>query len=347
MSIRIGSIGFGRHFRRSLLPNVVGTEDFALAAVAELDDDLRRDAARRLPGVAVYRTAEELLAESDVDAVVISTHPDAHVPLTRTGLEHGRHVFVEKPVATTAAPIQALAALAEERRRVVMTGTMWRHAPVHTVLGDWLEQQQTRPAVATVSATFPPVITRPGWDMSTLELAFYDMFVHPIDWASWLLGRITKYDAVLLDSDDDGTVVAQIRLWSEDGRLASLTLATGSRAYQISAWAQTDAGDVIEIDTKERLRITTLPTWSGTEGSFRDRATLDWEAGQLYRGWGRKGYAESFGVFSRRIREDRDHAAGLHQAAHAMGLVEGILDQLRTSQLERAAALAGTGSATA
>jgi predicted dehydrogenase len=341
MTIRIGSIGFGRHFRRSLLPNLIGTEDLALVAVAELDDGLREEAARRLPGLALYRDADELLADADVDAVVISTHPDAHVPLTAGALDSGRHVFVEKPVATSAAPIRRLAEVAAERRRVVMTGTMWRHAPVHTVLGDWLRRHGTAPVVTSVSATFPPVITRPGWDMSTLELAFYDMFVHPIDWASWLVGTIVDHDAVLLKSTDDATVVTQVRLWSEDGRLVSLTLATGSRAYQITVWAQTDAGDVIEIDTKERLRITSLPTWSGTEGSFRDRATLDWEAGQLYRGWGRKGYAESFAVFAQRIQQDRDHASGLHEAAHTMGLVEGILGQLRGSGSAPEAVLAG------
>ena len=329
MSIRVGSIGFGRHFRRSLLPNVIATESLSLVAVAELDPATRALAADRLPGLPLADSGAALLERDDLDAVIISAHPEAHAQLTKAALQAGKHVFVEKPVALAADPVCELADLAARHERVVMTGTMWRHAPVHQTMRRWMTRAGVQPVTFAVNATFPAVLLRPGWDLDEVALAVYDMFIHPIDWASWLLGPVCGVDAIRQELPGTGAMTAQIRLVSEDSMIGVLTLATGSRAYQVDAWIQTDAGDLIEIDTKERLRVTTSPTWSATEGGIRDRATENWEAGQLYRGWGRKGYAEELAVWAERIGRNTDHRLGLDEAAETMRIIEQVVPMLR------------------
>lgn len=327
--INVGSVGFGRHFRRSLLPNLVGVEDFTLVAVAERDPALREEARNRLPGLTVLADADELFALDGIEAVIISTEPAGHVNLTRAALTAGRHVFVEKPLGTSAEQIDELAHLAAEHRRVAMTGTMWRHAPAHRILADWLRATDTRPRLVNVSVTFPEVFERARWKMTALELAFYDMFIHPIDWACHLIGPVGRTDAVSVPGTDPSAIAVNLRLWSADNfALACVNAATGSHAYQASAWLHTDRGDLIEVDTQDRLRLTTLPTWSGTEGSIRDRATMNWEAGQLYRGWSRKGYAEELAAFAARIRVDDWSPEDLRQAAATMSVIENCLNEV-------------------
>ncbi|MBC9718002.1 Gfo/Idh/MocA family oxidoreductase [Streptomyces sp. TRM66268-LWL] len=333
MPVSIAAIGFGRHFRRSLLPNLLGCERFTLSAIAEKDPETRAEAATRFPGLPVLSDAKEVL-DSPVDAVLISTHPAGHVELTRAALQAGKHVFVEKPLGTDPAAVRELAALAREQHRTVAVGTMWRHAPAHRLVDQWLAEHHAAARLLDIAVSFPSVYARDGWDLSAEELAFYDMFIHPLDWARHLLGGVGDVDAVLLGGARDGEVTTCIRLLSPSGEaVATINATTGSHAYQVATWLHTTTGDLIEVDTKDRLRVTTSPTWSGTEGSLRDRATLGWEAGQLYRGWARKGYAEELTAFADRIEAPSPHTepdvSELDGAADTLELIGRCLSQIQ------------------
>lgn len=331
MTISIAAIGFGRHFRRSLLPNLIGCERFALAAVAERDPALRALASERLPGIPILADASEVF-QLPVAAVLISTDPSGHVQLTRAALDAGKHVFVEKPLGTGPEAVRELALAAEERRLVVSVGTMWRHAPPHRVVEDWLASHHARVRLADIAVTFPDVLAREGWDLGPLELAMYDMVIHPLDWARHLIGEVGSVDAVRVPSSRPGEIVASIRLTSPSGdALATVSAATGSHAYQVTAWLHATTGDLIEVDTKDRVRITTSPTWSGTDGSIRDRATLGWETGQLYRGWARKGYAEELTAFAGRIAAGQADGGELRAAAATLEIIGRCLSQLSSA----------------
>jgi len=328
VTISIAAVGFGRHFRGSLLPNLIGCERFALAAVAERDPAVRAIASERLPGTPVLAAASEVL-HLPVDAVLISTDPSGHVQLTREALDAGKHVFVEKPLGTDPGAVRELALAAEEKHLVVSVGTMWRHAPSHLVVDNWLASHHARVRLADVAVTFPDVLAREGWDLGPLELAMYDMMIHPLDWARHLLGGAGAVDAVRVPSSRPGEVVVSVRLTSPPGdALATISAATGSHAYQVAAWLHATTGDLIEVDTKDRVRITTSPTWSGTDGSIRDRATLGWEAGQLYRGWARKGYAEELTAFADRIVTGQAGGGELRAAAETLDIIGRCLAQL-------------------
>jgi predicted dehydrogenase len=94
----------------------------------------------RDPGVlgrhrAAYRSAsftesyEDLLDDDGLDAVVIATPVPTHAPLARQALEAGKDAFVEKPLAVTGDEATALAALAEERDRVLMVDHLLVYHP--------------------------------------------------------------------------------------------------------------------------------------------------------------------------------------------------------------------------
>jgi predicted dehydrogenase len=74
------------------------------------------------PRTKAVDSSEEVLADSDVSGVVIATPAGTHFGLAREALLAGKHVFVEKPLATSVAEVDELAALAEQRGLVVMVG---------------------------------------------------------------------------------------------------------------------------------------------------------------------------------------------------------------------------------
>jgi predicted dehydrogenase len=90
-------------------------------------EDRLVDLARAFPRALACTTLQAALPE--VDAVIIATPPTAHVPLALSALAAGKHVLVEKPLATTAVDARRLIAAAAEADRVLMVGHTFEYNP--------------------------------------------------------------------------------------------------------------------------------------------------------------------------------------------------------------------------
>ncbi|MDE0839269.1 MAG: Gfo/Idh/MocA family oxidoreductase [Kiritimatiellae bacterium] len=76
-----------------------------------------------------YSDMPTALAESQPDAVSISSYPDTHAPFARAALEAGCHVFIEKPIADSVEAAEALIALARAKNRKLVAGYILRYHP--------------------------------------------------------------------------------------------------------------------------------------------------------------------------------------------------------------------------
>jgi len=74
------------------------------------------------PRTKAVNAAETVLDDPEVSGVVIATPAGTHFQLARQALQAGKHVFVEKPLATKVEEVDELKQLAEERGLVVMVG---------------------------------------------------------------------------------------------------------------------------------------------------------------------------------------------------------------------------------
>jgi predicted dehydrogenase len=110
--IRVGLIGFGLGGRVFHAPLISSVEGLKLAAVFERTSNR---AAERYPGIVTYRSLEELLADSSLDLIVVTTPNGTHFDLARRILRAGKSVVVDKPMAVTSVEIAELMALAAER----------------------------------------------------------------------------------------------------------------------------------------------------------------------------------------------------------------------------------------
>jgi predicted dehydrogenase len=84
---------------------------------------------QRYPNARATSRFEDLLADPELDAVVIATPVPTHYPLARQALEAGKHAFVEKPPAMRAGEMEELVALAGERDLVLMPGHLLLYHP--------------------------------------------------------------------------------------------------------------------------------------------------------------------------------------------------------------------------
>jgi predicted dehydrogenase len=92
--------------------------------------DGRREAfARRFPNARAASSYEELLADPELEAMVIATPVPTHYALAKEALEAGKHVFVEKPPSMRAHEMDELVDLSEERGLVLMPGHLLLYHP--------------------------------------------------------------------------------------------------------------------------------------------------------------------------------------------------------------------------
>lgn len=183
--LRIGSIGLGLlgAAQVATIARSVGTGE--LVAVSDFDIARARSIAESLPGdVRVVKSAEELIASDDVDAVTIASSAASHLPLVLACIKNRKPVFCEKPLALTGADCeQILDAEIAAGRRFVQVGFMRRYdtafvglkAAVGTGdLGEIVALQYVHRA-ADVPDTFTST-------MHTTEAV-----VHEVDTTRWLL----------------------------------------------------------------------------------------------------------------------------------------------------------------
>lgn len=85
--------------------------------------------AARFPGVRTTRAFDAVIADPQVEAIVIAADAAQHYPLARAALRAGRHVLVEKPLALSSADARALCGLAEAQGLTLMVGHLLLYHP--------------------------------------------------------------------------------------------------------------------------------------------------------------------------------------------------------------------------
>jgi predicted dehydrogenase len=126
-TIRLGVIGAGRIAQAAHLPSIAKAANVDLVAISDPSPTLSSGVAARYD-VEPFTDTEKLL-ELDLDAVVIATPDRFHHPLGVAALGAGKHVLMEKPLASTSEEAQQLADLANDRGLKLQTGAMRRHDP--------------------------------------------------------------------------------------------------------------------------------------------------------------------------------------------------------------------------
>jgi UDP-2-acetamido-3-amino-2,3-dideoxy-glucuronate N-acetyltransferase len=101
----------------------------ALHTICDTRPDALMAFQAQYPNTHLEASFQDLLANPDIDAVVLSTPSLTHYPLGKQVLEAGKHLYVEKPLATTLADAQALVHLAEHKERTLMVGHLLMYHP--------------------------------------------------------------------------------------------------------------------------------------------------------------------------------------------------------------------------
>ncbi len=164
-------------------------ERVRVAALYDVDAERAAKLARS-SGASVSRNAEELI--ESVDAVYITTRNTKHTELATSAAAKGKHVFCEKPMATTMDAAREVLRAAEASGGVFQVGHNRRFAPVYVLL-----KQMLREGCAPHSAHAKMnrgELLNPQWvaDCSLTGGFLYETTIHMFDMLRFLFGEVAE-----------------------------------------------------------------------------------------------------------------------------------------------------------
>ncbi|MCK6580727.1 MAG: Gfo/Idh/MocA family oxidoreductase [Anaerolineae bacterium] len=232
--VGVGSIG-QRHLRnlKSLGYTNLAATDTNPDRIASVSEHL---------GITTFTDLETAVDQFQPQMVLVCTPPALHVEQACIALEANAHIFIEKPLSHTLEDVDKLAALAEERQRVIQVGYNLRHHPVFqrvkTVL-DAHEIGQIQWARLEIGQYLPD--WRPQIDYRQNYTARRELgggilldASHEIDLALWFLGQPTvlccmagNLSALEVNVEDSASILARF----ESGAQADIHLDFIQRGY--------------------------------------------------------------------------------------------------------------------
>lgn len=117
--LKIGVIGYG-YWGPNLVRNFVENPDAQVTMVADMNAAQQQRVNGRYPAIDFTTDVNALISSPNVDAVVIATPVHTHFSLALAALQAGKHVLVEKPMASSTIEAQQLIEEAEKRNLVLM-----------------------------------------------------------------------------------------------------------------------------------------------------------------------------------------------------------------------------------
>jgi predicted dehydrogenase len=88
-------------------------------------------------GLRIYDHWKKLLLDEEVDLVAITTPPNVHAAIAGAAMEAGKHVLIEKPVATEVSDAKRLLEIRDRTNRVASVDFMMRFTPLAEILAQW------------------------------------------------------------------------------------------------------------------------------------------------------------------------------------------------------------------
>lgn len=216
--MRVGIIGAG--YVGGLHAAVLARDERVRVAAIH---DISRDRVERLAsstGAAIARDAEALI--EGVDAVYITTPNTKHTGLALAAIAAGKHVFCEKPMATSIADARAVLDAASQTNALFQVGHNRRFAPVYAALKQMLAESAP-PHSAHVKMNRGELIN-PEWvgDPKITGGFLYETTIHMFDMMRFLFGEVVSLDAVGSSHEYPETDDFSVLLRFESGMHATL-----------------------------------------------------------------------------------------------------------------------------
>ncbi len=270
--IKIGILGCGKIAQVRHIPEYADNPDCELVGYYNPTKSRAEDMAAKYGGVA-YDTAEELLANPEIDAVSVCAANYAHADLTIKALKAGKHVLCEKPMAISLADCEEMVRVAKEEGKLLMIGQNQRLTKAHM-----LARQMVADGEIGRVITFRTCFGHGGpetWSITPGKNTWFfdktkaamgamaDLGIHKTDLIQFLLGqKVVRTTATLTTLDKRGADGNLIGV--DDNAICIYEMTDGVIGTMTASWTYYAAEDnsTVLYGTEGELRIYDDPAHS-------------------------------------------------------------------------------------
>ena len=135
-----------------------------------------------------YESLDMALEETEFDAVVITTPTPTHLPLTALAAEHGKHIFLEKPMALNLEECDRIMSVVKKNNVILQLGFMRRFDPEFVVAAERIAGGEIGTPMMIKTNTHGPGLP-PPWarDLRTSNGMLAEVNSHDWDTVRWLM----------------------------------------------------------------------------------------------------------------------------------------------------------------
>jgi predicted dehydrogenase len=229
----------------------------------------------RFPGIQVGTDVGAVFRDPRVDAVVIATPTTTHYPLVSAALGHGKHVLVEKPIASRLSEAEALLALAEKQQRLLMVGHVFVYNAGIQKVAEYLQAGLLGNLyyISMIRTNLGPIRmdVNAAWDLASHDLSIvnYWLGAEPLSVSAlggtWINPGIA--DAVFATLRyPDGVMVHLHASWLNPRKTRDITL-VGER--RMLTFDDMNLNEPVRIYDKQVTDERTSPSFVDSFASFR------------------------------------------------------------------------------
>jgi len=216
-TVNVAVVGAGS-WGKNLVRNFATTAGCNLRYVCDLNEKVLATQKRLFPAVTVTTSLDEILADDQVDAVVVATSVPTHYDIAKRCLEAGKHTYVEKPLALRSSQAKELVDLAAEKGLKLMVGHLLEYHPAVNFVKEMIDKGQIgQPYYMYTQRVNLGVVRRD-------ENAWWSLAPHDISVICYLFGSepvsVAAHGQCFLQKDIEDVVFATVKF--ADGKVANI-----------------------------------------------------------------------------------------------------------------------------
>jgi myo-inositol 2-dehydrogenase / D-chiro-inositol 1-dehydrogenase len=188
----IGAGRVGRNHSNAISRHVPGGR---IVALVDPMESVRNETAADFGIENSFDTLEQALEKAEFDAVIITTPTPTHLPIASLAADHGKHVFLEKPMALNLDECDKIMAATEKNKVLLQVGFMRRFTPEFVAAAERIEAGEIGTPMMVKSNTHGPGLP-PPWarDLRTSNGMLAEVNSHDWDTVRWYMG--SNYERV-------------------------------------------------------------------------------------------------------------------------------------------------------
>ncbi|MCD6220631.1 Gfo/Idh/MocA family oxidoreductase [bacterium] len=186
--LKVGIVGFGTR-GRGIVNNILSIDEYEIIGVCDIRKELKEDVEKIGKDVRFFTDYKKLLEQEDVEAIFISSPQFTHKEITLDSFKAGKHVYCEKPMATSIKECDEMIKGSKKYKKILMVGQQMRYHAHLNKMKEILDRGEIgKPVMLWIKEFRDPFPALWVYDYKKSGGTFVEKNCHHFDFFNWFSG---------------------------------------------------------------------------------------------------------------------------------------------------------------